>query len=168
MSVLSPLPTLGLGTTDQAVPSQCSINVWAMPLGRCVDPTAQMSSAVNAATASKALSPTPTLGLGTTRHWIPVQCWIRVWDTLTGWDAPTAHTSSGATAARLFSTLSPVPLLGLETTLQPGRQVTEGVGVPPLGVAVGWMGVRVAAGPPGVCVGVGGPPDPLGKLQALR
>src|SRR6478609_8696856 len=69
---------LGLATTLQAAPFQCSINVWTVPPAWSV-PTAQISFDAAAAIPYRTLSPTPPLGLGTTLQAVPFQCSVRVW-----------------------------------------------------------------------------------------
>src|SRR5207249_10649238 len=75
-SSLLPLPTLGLGTTDHALPSQCSVSVWV--LGKLpTSPTAHTSLPLPVA-ALRIFSFGSTLGLGTTDQALPSQCRIRV------------------------------------------------------------------------------------------
>ena len=101
---------LGLGTTLQALPFQCSMRVLLKSL-----PTAQALVADVAATPSRASVP-EGLGLGTTSQALPFQCSIRVllvWgDPLT----PTAQALLGDVAAAALRTLSLVPRFGLGTT----------------------------------------------------
>src|SRR6266568_2179703 len=87
---------LGLGTTDQAVPSQCSVRVrGTVPLLNC--PTAHMSLAVVAATAVRPLPFVPILRLGTTDQALPSQCSTSVCMGTPGPTVlPTAHTLSEA------------------------------------------------------------------------
>src|SRR5881227_601405 len=96
---------LGLGTIDQAVPSQCSVRVrGTVPLLNC--PTAQMSLGDLAATAARPLPFVPILGLGTTDQVVPSQCSVRVCMGTPGPAVlPTAHTSLGAMAATPASKL---------------------------------------------------------------
>src|SRR5947209_8700432 len=77
-SLLPHDPGLGLGTTCQLVPSQCSVSVCSLPLFPRY-PTAQMSVAETAATPSSSVSFNPGLGLGTTCQLVPFQCSISVW-----------------------------------------------------------------------------------------
>src|SRR5207253_769581 len=98
-----------------------SMRVRATP-PECAVPTAQIISAFRAETASRELSPSPRLGLGTILHEVPSQCSMRVWETLTGWAEPTAQTSPDPTTATAARELSPVPLFGLEARFQPGLQ----------------------------------------------
>src|SRR6266700_5206833 len=72
-------PTLGLETTCQLVPFQCSISVWLRPLLVEWFPTAQRSLVEMAATPPRRkLSPDPTLGLETICQFVPFQCSINV------------------------------------------------------------------------------------------
>src|SRR5262249_938517 len=68
-------PWLGLATTRQLAPSQCSMRVWPGLLS----PTAQTSLAVTAATSLSWLMVDPWLGLATTLQLAPSQCSTRVW-----------------------------------------------------------------------------------------
>ena len=62
----------GPGTTLQAVPFQCSIRMFEVPVGAI--PTAQTSLAETAATALKTLSVELGFGLGMTDQVEPFQC----------------------------------------------------------------------------------------------
>src|SRR6266571_1442325 len=98
------VPTLGLLTTFQLVPFQCSINVWKAPLELVEDPTAQMSVAETTATAFRTLFDVPTLGLETTFQLVPFHCSISVcWTPPEVVENPTAQTSEAETAATPFS-----------------------------------------------------------------
>src|SRR5260221_9813973 len=96
-----PLP--GLETTLQLVPSQCRVSVTKrLGLGSNI-PTAQMSVTETAVTPSSRLNCVPTLGLtlglGTTLHFLPVHCSMRVCSTpLAFMKLPTAQTSLVETA----------------------------------------------------------------------
>src|SRR5262249_41345593 len=117
----SPLsvPGLGLATTLQLVPFQCSISVCPAPAALTKLPTAHTSVAETAAAAARLLKPVLALGLGTTLQLVPSQCSISVCVALLalGWKPPTAHTSVPETAVTPFSSLFCVPGLGLGTTL---------------------------------------------------
>jgi hypothetical protein len=52
-SSLYPWLKLGLGTSDHAVPSQCSVRVPGVEIGRYSAPTAQTSLGATAATADR-------------------------------------------------------------------------------------------------------------------
>ena len=75
---------LGLGTMDQAVPSQCSIRVLApsaLPGGLCLPPapTAVQSEGLVQLTPASPFAGGPGgLGLGTMAHRVPFQCSVRV------------------------------------------------------------------------------------------
>src|SRR5216684_3380275 len=71
------VPTLGLETTLQLVPFQCSISVCTALLMPPEEPTAQMSLAATTATPLKLFKPfteLSTLGLDTTFQLVPFQC----------------------------------------------------------------------------------------------
>src|ERR1043166_576414 len=71
-------PGLGLGTTDHALPFQCSVSVWLgvnCPLE--YSPAAQTSLPLPV-TALRLLVSVPTLGLGTCDHALPFQCSVSV------------------------------------------------------------------------------------------
>src|SRR5262245_9081237 len=73
-------PTLGLTTTDQALPFQCSVRVRSIgmaPLRSCRVPTAQTSVADLAATPDR-VSLDAGLGLVTIDQAVPFQCSTRV------------------------------------------------------------------------------------------
>ena len=71
-------PTLGLGTTVQLVPSQCSISVSvAASFGGATGvekPTAHTSLGASATTPFNWLAPLPTLGLATIFQLVPSKC----------------------------------------------------------------------------------------------
>src|SRR5947209_11998611 len=93
-------PTLGLGTTCQVVPSQCSISALRrVALLFWKSPTAQMSLAETAATPRSKLEPDPSLELGTTSQLMPSQCSISVWSVSSLWASPTAQMSLAEMAA---------------------------------------------------------------------
>src|SRR2546422_379133 len=72
-------PTLGLETTCQLVPFQCSISVWPTPLLLAYPPAAQTLVAETAPTLPRPMLPDPaTLGLETTCQLVPFQCSISV------------------------------------------------------------------------------------------
>src|SRR6266571_3965946 len=107
---------LGLETTFQLVPFQCSVSVSVTQpvLQELEYPTAQMSLAETTATAVKKVPNVPTLGLETTFQLVPFHCSISVcWTPPEVVENPTAQTS-----ATPFRTLFDVPTLGLETTFQ--------------------------------------------------
>src|SRR6266853_463228 len=90
--VLGP-PTLGLGTTVQLVPSQCSVRVFCgrSPFSASTkNPTAQASFGAIAVTPKRFICPLPGLGLGTTLYAVPSKCSINVAPRAT---VPTAQTS---------------------------------------------------------------------------
>src|SRR5256885_276721 len=100
-------------------------------------PTAQASLAERAATAERYQT---SGGLGTTDHWVPSQCSMRLLLCPPGLWSPTAHISSGDKAETVYKLLlSEWTSLGLGTTSQAGG---HGVVV---SVAVG-VAVRVAVG----------------------
>ena len=74
----TPIPA-GQGTIVQFVPFQCSIR---LPLAKLeklkLNPTAHASVAEVTATDWRMLSGAEVLGLGTTVHEIPSQCWMSV------------------------------------------------------------------------------------------
>src|SRR6266849_3769835 len=80
LRTLLAVPTFGLGTTLQLVPSQCSVRVCCicgvLPIP-CV-PTAQMSFVEMAVTPLSMLSSVPIFGLGTMVQFVPSQCSISV------------------------------------------------------------------------------------------
>src|SRR6266702_4238344 len=80
---LSEVPGLGLGTTLQLVPSQCSVSVRGAvdTLGSKCSPTAQASVGDVAVTPYSSLTSCPTLGLGVTLQLVPSQCSMSVWGT---------------------------------------------------------------------------------------
>src|SRR5215469_8835217 len=80
-------PGLGLFTTLQLVPFQCSVRVWKLPY----QPTVQASVAEN----TERTSSSPELGLFTTLHVVPFQCSISVLPLA----YPTAQTSFAELAA---------------------------------------------------------------------
>jgi hypothetical protein len=112
------VPGLGLETTLQLVPFQCSISVW---LSLLAYPTAQTSLAETAATSFRTSSD-PTLGLETTLQLVPFQCSISVCTlSVPPMDirvCPTAQMSLDDTTATALRELLKVPTLGLETTFQ--------------------------------------------------
>src|SRR5215471_4243242 len=71
------VPGLGLGTTDHAVPSKCSIRVLNLPLLPVWVPTAQTSEGETAVTADN-MSAAPAWGWSTTLHCVPSQASIRL------------------------------------------------------------------------------------------
>src|SRR5215469_12457531 len=95
---------LGLLTTLQLVPFQCSVRVWKSPY----QPTVQASVAENTATPFRY----PELGLLTTLHLVPFQCSIRV--------LPLAYPTAQTSLAELVATACRELVLrvGLLTTLQ--------------------------------------------------
>src|SRR5216684_986236 len=103
------VPTLGLLTTLQLVPFQCSISVCTALLMPPEDPTAQMSLAATTATPLKLFEVGSTLGLLTTFQLVPFQCSISVCPA----PDPTAQISEAATTATAFKLLEEVPTLGL-------------------------------------------------------
>src|SRR5215831_1717334 len=113
VKMLNSGPGLGLGTTAQLVPFQCSIRV-PLPLS----PTAHTSLLDTAAApSSSAWGPVP-LGLGMMLQVVPFQCSVSVWKTpLPFWDAPTARTSLAATTVTPSRRLFCVLALGLGTTI---------------------------------------------------
>src|SRR5262249_58865034 len=76
----SPLsvPGLGLATTLQLVPFQCSISVCPVPAALRNRPTAHTSLAETAAAAARLLKPVLALALATTLQLVPFQCSISV------------------------------------------------------------------------------------------
>src|SRR6266571_442019 len=107
---------LGLETTFQLVPFQCSVSVSVTQpvLQELEYPTAQMSLAETTATAVKKVPNVPTSGLLTTFQLVPFQCSVSVCPA----SDPTAQMSVAETTATPFRTLFDVPTLGLETTFQ--------------------------------------------------
>src|SRR5215472_7868329 len=118
----SPLsvPGLGLATTLQLVPFQCSASVCPVPAALRKRPTAHTSVAETAAAAARLLNPVLALGLATALQLVPFQCSIRVCvaPLALGRKSPTAQTSPAETAVTPFSSLFCVLALGLGTTLQ--------------------------------------------------
>src|SRR6266568_2678790 len=105
---------LGLGTTCQVLPSQCSMSVEKGPfVVLLANPAAQTSSAPTTATASRALLTDPGLGMGITCHPMPSQCSMSVCPVIKPRapgvppEKPTAQTSFASTAATLKRALSP-------------------------------------------------------------
>src|SRR6266571_3247836 len=87
---------LGLETTFQLVPFQCSVSVSVTQpvLQELEYPTAQMSLAETTATAVKKVPNVPTLGLETTFQLVPFHCSISVcWTPPEVVENPTAQTS---------------------------------------------------------------------------
>jgi hypothetical protein len=127
MSPSTDMPGLGLETTLQLDPFQCSASV---KIGDVVlvsdSPTAQMSLAEMTATPWSSLNPRGApFGVVTVVHWDPFHCSATVFlgKPSTGLDCPTAQTSLVETAATPFK-MSPLlagwglPGFGLGTTLQ--------------------------------------------------
>src|SRR5262249_44039588 len=118
----SPLsvPGLGLATTLQLVPFQCSASVCPVPVVLRNRPTAHTSLAETAAAAARLLNPVLALGLGTVLQLVPFQCSISVCVAPLGpgRKSPTAQTSLPETTVTPFSWLFCVLAAGLGTTLQ--------------------------------------------------
>src|SRR5215469_5874406 len=122
MSPAIPALGLGLGTTAQETPFQCSTRVLALIWPVEKFPTAQMSRADRALTPDRKVCPNwPGLGLGTIVHFVPFQCSTSVtvgpelpvgvkWKS-----SPTAQMLAGETTATALSTSSP-GRLGLRTS----------------------------------------------------
>ena len=72
-STVLPGPALGLLTTLQVVPSQCSVSGREMPVTIC-PPAAQASSAARTVTSPNTLPPPPGSALGIAVHAVPSQC----------------------------------------------------------------------------------------------
>src|SRR5207302_227070 len=89
LSWLSLALGFGLGTTLQALPSQCSTSVTTGPVRPT--PAAHISLLDSAATALRLLW-LPGLGLGTTLHALPSQCSTSVWKSEAWRFSPSAHT----------------------------------------------------------------------------
>src|SRR6266571_1951966 len=94
---------LGLETTLQLVPSQCSIRVCAIPEPvRAKVPTAQ-TSVVETATTPRRTLPVPAVGLATTLHFFPSQCSMSAcMSPLAVVNSPTAHTSVALSLTLFF------------------------------------------------------------------
>src|SRR5579862_1844023 len=76
------VPTFGLGTTFQVLPSQCWINVRLGSLSAFAGvkkPTAQALFGDSASTASSLFVPLVTFGVATSAHSEPFQCIAKVW-----------------------------------------------------------------------------------------
>src|SRR5579859_7698653 len=111
---------LGLGTTVQAVPSQCSTRVCSIPPPLDVAvPTAQASFAARVVTAV-----TPLVGLKTWLQALPFQCKI---------ESPlTAQTSSAAWAATPYSRAPPErPGAAIAVQVVPFQWSRSGMPPPP-------------------------------------
>src|SRR4051794_16291791 len=74
---LSPVPQVGLATTLQAVPFQCSTSVWAAEVPPYA-PTAHTLLAETTLTLYRRLSLVPALGLETALQAVPFQCSMSV------------------------------------------------------------------------------------------
>ncbi|TMK76183.1 MAG: hypothetical protein E6G47_13990 [Actinobacteria bacterium] len=92
-----------MGTTVQAVPSQCSARGDALP--STLWPTAQASVGEIAATPRRSLLPDPMLGLATTDHVVPFHRSTSVRSALPANSNPTAHASVLESTATPFSSL---------------------------------------------------------------
>src|SRR5689334_5004052 len=155
------VPGLGLGTTVQEEPSQCSMRVWLTPLPRVV-PTAQALQADSTVTPLSALSEVPGLG-----GCPDVQPWQTAADAVACQGAASAPASiSGAASAGLRSlagqderamddrsfpvvTTVPHPPGAAWDGPRPGSAAVQGEGL-------GWAGAGEAAHGPGVAGGGGG------------
>src|SRR5579871_3881332 len=115
-SSLVRLPTLGLGTTVQLFPFQCSMRVRAPMLPGAV-PTAQ-TSAADAAYTAYSESPVPLFGLFTIFQEDPFQCSMSVRVLTPEKYSPTAQALSGEVAVTPYRLLSPVPVSGLVMCVQ--------------------------------------------------
>src|SRR5579872_803193 len=96
------VPTFGLGTTFQVLPSQCKINVRLGSLSAFAGvkkPTAQALFGDSASTASSLFVPFVTFGVATSAHSAPFQCMAKVWPFAPL--NPTAQASFGASADTL-------------------------------------------------------------------
>src|SRR5579859_613364 len=109
---------LGLVTTAQLLPFQCSVNVpMIVPVASVWRPTAQASPGASATTPRSSALP-PPLALATTVQLVPFQCSVSGCAALPVPAVPTAQTSALPVALAAFSTLLPVPALGLATSCQ--------------------------------------------------